>query len=298
MLASASVSSANILRPPRALRRDRHRLEHHPCARRGAAVGPAPQGDGAAGLHADRQGLPARRTDRRRERSARSPRSSRPRFGSPRRSAPRRSGSSPRRRSARPAIATSPWPGSRPRRGCRSRSSARRRRAGWRSSARPRHSVTRSTARSAWSTSAAALRRSSSAPSPGASARCGRSRSAPGPSRTTSSRATPVPRGDPQAPRAHRRFLRRYRRRPSRAGGRGRRQRDLALEAGRDCARVRDARARGAGPCGDPMEEVARRFELDARRVKLLPPGCFCSRRCRSSLASRFRSARAACAKV
>ena len=187
-----------------ALRGGRHRLEHDPRARRRAAGGPAAQGDGAARLHADRQGRRSARARSPPRRSPSSPRSSPPRCGSPRSSAPRRSGSSPPRRSARPRTATQV--GARDRRArpaSRSRSSARRRRAGSRSSARPRPSGIRSRARSASSTSAAARPRSSSARSPRASARCARSRSAPARSPRSSSTNDPPSAAEIRALRDH-----------------------------------------------------------------------------------------------
>ena len=45
---------------------------------------------------------------------------------------------------------------------------------------------------------------------------------------------------------------------------------------------------------GDPIADVAKRFELDPRRVAILPAACSCSRSSRTCSASRFRSARRA----
>ena len=62
--------------------------------------------------------------------------------------------------------------------------------------------------------------------------------------------------------------------RPARPGGRGRRQRDLAAPARRRGARVRDARARDPRADQRPgRRRSPRKFELDARRVEVLPSG-------------------------
>ena len=168
--------------------------------------------------------LEARRRDHRRRRSPRSPRSSRPRSGSPRSSAPRRSGPSPRRRSARRRTASrrsreiervAGVDGRGAERGGGGAARLHRRDQDARAPGRGR--------RSASSTSAAAPPRSSSAPSPTGCARCGRSRSAPASLADELPRQRPaVGRRDPQAPRPHRRLLRRASRssspsRPSRS---------------------------------------------------------------------------------
>ena len=60
----------------------------------------------------------------------------------------------------------------------------------------------------------------------------------------------------------------------ARARRRGGRQRDLAAAAGGRGARARDARARGArAGFVTPIDEIARRFELEPERVRLLPAG-------------------------
>ena len=67
--------------------------------------------------------------------------------------------------------------------------------------------------------------------------------------------------------------LRGGRDRAARPGGGGRRQRHLAAPPGRRGARVRDPGAGGPRPLRRPVAEVARRFELDPRRVRILPTG-------------------------
>ena len=82
-------------------------------------------------------------------------------------------------------------------------------------------------------------------------------------------------------------------------GGRGRRQRHLAADAGRRGARVRDSRARGPGADRRPD-----RRGREAVRARPAPgadparPACCCWRSSPSCSASRFRSARAGCARA
>ena len=58
-----------------------------------------------------------------------------------------------------------------------------------------------------------------------------------------------------------------------RRGGRGRRERRLAAPAGRRRARSPQPRARPGGPHQWSCADVARRFELDPQRVRLMPAG-------------------------
>ena len=259
-----------------ALRGDRHRLEHDAGARRRAAGGAAPQGDGAARLHADRQGLEARRQDRPRRRSPRWPTSSRPRCGSPRRSAPRRSEivatAAIREAVNRDEVVAEIE------RAAGVRVEVLSEEAGGPARLHRRDQDPRPSGRGRGrrsSTSAAAPRRSSSAPSPTACARCARSRSGPARSPTTSSPATRPPRPRLAQVRDHiADFFEGVEvEQPEQAVAVGGSATSLS-HAGRRGARVRDARARGAGARRRPRSPRSRkRFELDPRRVRILPTG-------------------------